>query len=62
MHDATRQDQPDVLTALSCPISWRRKLPLRMSVRALMLVVLIVAGLLGWVVHLAHVQRMPSPQ
>jgi hypothetical protein len=37
--------------------SWWRRLPLRMSVRTLMIVVFLLAGGLGWVVHLAHVQR-----
>jgi internalin A len=35
---------------------WRR-LPVRLSVRALMALVLLAGGGLGWVVHRAHVQR-----
>ena len=38
--------------------SWWRKLPRRMSVRALMILVLLLGGLFGWVVHPAHVQRV----
>src|SRR5262245_4332332 len=37
------------------PKSWRRRL--RLSVRALMVVVLITGGVLGWVIHRARVQR-----
>ena len=37
--------------------SWWRKIPRRMTVRSLMIFVLLLSGLLGWVVHLAHVQR-----
>ncbi len=37
------------------PKSWRRRL--RLSVRALMVVVLITGGGLGWVIHRARVQR-----
>jgi hypothetical protein len=57
MHDATTQDEPRVQAVLTGHGSWRGKLPLRVSVRALMIFVLIVGGVLGWVVHLAHVQR-----
>jgi hypothetical protein len=37
------------------PHSWRRRL--RISVRALMVIVLVTGGGLGWVIHLAQVQR-----
>src|SRR5438270_12939655 len=37
------------------PKSWRRRL--RLSVRALMGLVLITGGVLGWVIHRARVQR-----
>ncbi len=39
-----------------CRIAWRRLIP-RLSVRALMILVLIFGGWLGWVVHRARVQR-----
>jgi internalin A len=35
---------------------WRRR-PLRLSVRALMALILILGGLYGWIVHRAHIQR-----
>ena len=57
MHGATTQDGSRVQTLSSDHRSWRRELPLRMSVRALMIFVLMLGGVLGWVVHLAHVQR-----
>ena len=58
MHDATTQDQPLRTGRLfQTTRSWRRKLPLRVSLRALMIFVLMLGGVLGWVVHLAHVQR-----
>src|SRR5262249_42491537 len=35
---------------------WRR-LPLRLSVRALMALIFILGGVYGWIVHRAHIQR-----
>jgi len=57
MHVATTQEQPLVETVFSHHRSWWRKLPRRMSIRALMIFVLLLGGVLGWVVCLAHVQR-----
>jgi hypothetical protein len=54
---ATTQEKPLVETVVSDHRSQWRKLPRRISVRALMILVLLLGGLLGWVVHLAHVQR-----
>jgi Leucine-rich repeat (LRR) protein len=42
---------------VSSSLVWWQKLPLRISVRALMIFVLCLGGLLGWVVHSAQVQR-----
>jgi hypothetical protein len=39
------------------PPRWWKRLPARLSVRALMILVLILGCGLGWVVHRAHVQR-----
>ena len=36
---------------------WRRRLPFRLSLRPLMVLVLIVGGVLGWVGYRARVQR-----
>ena len=52
-----RTELPQPRTVLSNDRSRRRMLPLRMSVRALMMIVLILGGMLAWVVHLAHAQR-----
>ncbi len=57
MQGAVKQDEPQVSTEVSRRGAWRRKLPLRVSVRALMILVLLLGGVLGWVVHLASVQR-----
>ena len=57
MNGATTQDEPQAQTIIEHNASWRRKLPLRVSIRALMIFVLLLGGVLGWVVHLAHVQR-----
>ncbi len=54
---ATTQDEPQVRTVVTDQRFWWRKLPRRMSVRGLMVVVLVLSGALGWVVNLAHVQR-----
>jgi Leucine rich repeat len=54
---ATVQERPLAQTDFSGRRSWWRKVPRRMSVRALMMLVLVLGGMLGWVVHLAHVQR-----
>jgi hypothetical protein len=40
---------------VSSPKFWRRRL--RVSVRTMMILVLILGGALGWMVHRAHVQR-----
>ncbi len=37
--------------------TWRQRLRFRLSVRALMVLVLVLGGWLGWVVHRARVQR-----
>jgi hypothetical protein len=57
MSSASTKDT--TLPRLVCerPRSWWRRLPLRMSVRTLMIVVFLLGGGLGWVVHLANVQR-----
>jgi hypothetical protein len=39
------------------PLRWWKRLPVRLSVRALMVIVLALACSLGWVVHRASVQR-----
>src|SRR5690349_5325890 len=39
------------------PRRWWKRLPVRLSLRALMFLVLVLGGGLGWVVHRAHVQR-----
>ena len=57
MSDATTQDRPVAVSVSEPGRSWLRRLPLRITVRAFMIVVLAVGGGLGWVVHLAHVQR-----
>ncbi len=57
MGEATIEDRvlPEVVP--SRPRSWLRRLPLRLSVRAIMITVLIVGFGLGWIVHRSHVQR-----
>jgi hypothetical protein len=57
MNVASTLEKPLVDTVVSDHRSWWRKLPRRMSVRALMILVLLLGGMLGRVVHLAHVQR-----
>jgi internalin A len=57
MHGATTHGASEAWRAISNHRSGRRILSLRMSVRALMLFVLFIGGTLGWIVHLAHVQR-----
>jgi Leucine Rich Repeat (LRR) protein len=57
MLGASTHDEPQSQTVISDQSSWRRKVPLRVSVRSLMIFVLMLGGVLGWVVHLAHVQR-----
>ena len=57
MSGASTQDITLQIPVTERPRSWWRRLPLRMSMRTLMIVVFILAGGLGWVVHLAHVQR-----
>jgi internalin A len=57
MHGATTHGTREARRVISNDRSGRRKLSLHMSVRALMLFVLFIGGTLGWIVHLAHVQR-----
>src|SRR5689334_17254500 len=38
-------------------LRWWRRPPVRLSVRALMAIVLVLGGGLGWVIHRAQVQR-----
>jgi Leucine rich repeat/Leucine Rich repeat len=57
MSSASTEDTTLPMLVSERPRSWWRRLPLRMSVRTLMIVVFLLAGGLGWVVHLAHVQR-----
>ncbi len=57
MHDALTQEQLQAQPVTSDHGSWRRRFPLRISLRALMILFVMFGGLLGWVVHLAHAQR-----
>jgi Leucine Rich repeat len=57
MHGVSSRVETLGQTLVADQRSWRRRLPLRISLRALLIFVLMVGGLLGWVVHLAHVQR-----
>jgi hypothetical protein len=57
MSSASTQNKKLPIPVSEGPRSWWRRLPLRMNVRTLMIVVFILAGGLGWIVHLAHVQR-----
>ena len=51
------QEKPPIQSDGSAQRTWRPRLPPRLSVRGLMVVVLLLSGALGWVVNLAHVQR-----
>jgi hypothetical protein len=57
MRGAKTRDEPRLQTVISDHRTWWRKLPRRVSVRALMIFILLLGGVLGWVVHLAQVQR-----
>jgi len=39
------------------PLRWWKRTPLRLSVRALMVLILVLGGWLGWVVNQARLQR-----
>jgi hypothetical protein len=57
MPGQSTDDAPQVQVDIATHRQWWRKLPLRMSVRGLMILVLIQAAVLGWVVYRAHSQR-----
>jgi Leucine-rich repeat (LRR) protein len=56
MSTLTIADSPTLAAVPARPRSWWRRVPLRLSLRTLLVVILMLAGVLGWVVHLAHVQ------
>jgi len=57
MEVVTTEDVSLAVTVSCRPRASWRKLPLRLSVRTLMLAVVLFGVVLGWFVHLAHVQR-----
>ena len=57
MSSASIEDTTLPIPVSERPRTWLLRLPIRIRLRTLMIVVLLLAGGLGWIVRLAHVQR-----